>query len=106
VSILEAFAAGLPVVSTASGDIPSMVRHGETGLLVPVGDVPALADAIEAVWRDPGAARARARRANQDLAAYSWTHVRDQWADVYRRPAPHAQKPRTDKDEIAVAESR
>ena len=35
VSILEAFAAGLPVVSTSAGDIPSMVRHGETGLLVP-----------------------------------------------------------------------
>ena len=35
VSILEAFAAGLPVVSTPTGDIAAMVRHGETGLLVP-----------------------------------------------------------------------
>ena len=31
VSILEAFASGLPVISTPTGDIPSMVRHGETG---------------------------------------------------------------------------
>ena len=35
VSILEAFASGLPVISTPTGDIPSMVRHGQTGLLVP-----------------------------------------------------------------------
>ncbi len=38
VSILEAFSAGLPVVSTSTGDIPLMVRHGEIGLLVAPGD--------------------------------------------------------------------
>ena len=35
VSILEAFAAGTPVITTGAGDIPTMVSHGETGWIVP-----------------------------------------------------------------------
>jgi glycosyltransferase involved in cell wall biosynthesis len=42
-SVLDAFANRLPVVATAAGGIPEMVRHGETGLLAPVGDADALA---------------------------------------------------------------
>src|SRR4029077_8140774 len=46
VSILEAFASGLPVVSTPIGDIPSMLRGGEAGLLVDSDDDAAVADAV------------------------------------------------------------
>src|SRR5437016_4013988 len=45
--IMEAMAAGLPVISTAVGGIPEMVIQSETGFLVPPGDVAALAGAIE-----------------------------------------------------------
>src|SRR5205085_9331582 len=45
-SVLESLAAGLPVVSTPTGDIPVMVRDGETGLLVPARDPAAMAKAI------------------------------------------------------------
>src|SRR6266480_3063375 len=45
--IMEAMAAGLPVISTAIGGIPEMVIQNETGFLVPPGDIGALADAIE-----------------------------------------------------------
>ncbi|MBD3243996.1 MAG: glycosyltransferase [Chitinivibrionales bacterium] len=44
--ILEAMAMGLPVVATAVGGNVELVRHGETGLLVPYGDPTALADAL------------------------------------------------------------
>ena len=44
--ILEAMAAGLPVVSTRVGDAPSMVLEGETGLLVDAGDARQLATAM------------------------------------------------------------
>jgi glycosyltransferase involved in cell wall biosynthesis len=44
--VLDAFAAGVPVAATAGGGLPELVRDGETGLLVPVGDDAALADAI------------------------------------------------------------
>lgn len=46
VAILEAMAAGLPVVSTTVSGIPEAVEHGETGLLVPPEDAAALADAL------------------------------------------------------------
>lgn len=51
--IMEAMAAGLPVVSTSVGGIPEMVVYDETGLLVPPADPVALADAIERVIVDP-----------------------------------------------------
>jgi glycosyltransferase involved in cell wall biosynthesis len=46
VSLLEAWAAGVPVVSTAVGGIPDVVTDGADGLLVPNGDGPELADAL------------------------------------------------------------
>jgi glycosyltransferase involved in cell wall biosynthesis len=50
--IMEAMAAGLPVVSTFVGGIPEMVVHNETGFLVQPGDATSLADAIEQVIVD------------------------------------------------------
>ena len=55
--IMEAMAAGLPVVSTATGGIPEMVVQNETGFLVPPGDAVALAGAIERLFDDIGLAR-------------------------------------------------
>ncbi len=51
--LLEAQAMGLPVVSTLHGDIPFIVRHGETGLLVPEGDAEALAAALDELLQHP-----------------------------------------------------
>jgi len=56
--VLEAMAAGRPVVAAASGGIVDMVVDGVTGVLVPPGDVPALARAIASVLDDPHAGRA------------------------------------------------
>lgn len=57
VSILEAMAAGRPVVATASDGIPEEVMHGETGLLVPKGGVSELADALVRLSEDPNLRR-------------------------------------------------
>jgi len=50
--ILEAMARGTPVIATAVGGVPSVVRHNETGILVPPSDPEGLANAIEKMWLD------------------------------------------------------
>ena len=60
--IPQALAVGTPVVGTAVGGTPELVRDGETGRLVPPADAPALAAAILDLLRDPERARALARR--------------------------------------------
>lgn len=85
VSVIEAFAAGLPVVSTATGDIGSMVRHGGTGSIVPQRDPGAMADAVAALLETPGRALIMARQAREDVERYTWPGVRADWAAVYAR---------------------
>src|SRR5881397_2012054 len=60
--IPQALAVGTPVVGTAVGGTPELIRDGETGRLVPPADAPALAAAILDLLRDPERARALARR--------------------------------------------
>jgi glycosyltransferase involved in cell wall biosynthesis len=67
--IMEAMAAGLPCVSTRLAGVPEMVADGESGILTPPGDVPALAEALHRLATDPDlrsamgrAGLARARR--------------------------------------------
>lgn len=54
--ILEAMASGVPVVSTPVSGIPEVVHHEVTGLLVPEGDAPAIANAVERLLGDPALA--------------------------------------------------
>ena len=56
-TLVESLLCGVPVVGYAAGGIPSIIRDGETGRLVTLGDKPALADAIVEVLSDPDRAR-------------------------------------------------
>jgi glycosyltransferase involved in cell wall biosynthesis len=51
-SVVEALAVGTPVIATAVGGVPEVVRDGENGLLVPPGDVAAIAGAIDRLASD------------------------------------------------------
>ncbi|BFU94003.1 MAG: putative GDP-mannose-dependent alpha-(1-6)-phosphatidylinositol monomannoside mannosyltransferase [Nitrospira sp.] len=62
IALLEAMAAGRPVIATSVGGIPEFVTHGETGLLVEPGNVTALAEAIHAFLESPERARRIALR--------------------------------------------
>ena len=82
--LLEAQAAGVPVICSGIGGMAEMVEHGRTGLHVPPGDPRALADAMRAAATDrKGHARmAAAQRARQDDNAYR--RFVDAHLDIYR----------------------
>lgn len=91
-SIIEAMASGVAVVATPVGAVPDIVRDGETGLLVPVGDVDALEAALTRLVKDPalrqrlGAAGLALHREKLDLAPFADTMQRV-WAEAASRRA-------------------
>lgn len=70
-SILDAFAAGVPVVATAAGGIPEVVQDGESGLLCPVGDAAALARAAMQLLTDHALRTRLAGGARRRLALFT-----------------------------------
>jgi glycosyltransferase involved in cell wall biosynthesis len=69
-ALLEAEAAGLPVVAGRVGGVPSIVVDGETGLLAPDGDAAGLADAVAVLLDDPDRRRALGAAARRHVAAH------------------------------------
>jgi glycosyltransferase involved in cell wall biosynthesis len=84
VSILEAFASGTPVVSTAPEGMRYLVEHERTGLLSEPGDATALGRNAIRLLQDPGLSSRLARNARQECSRYCWTEVRRQWLELYR----------------------
>lgn len=83
ITSIEASACGTPTVASDSPGLRETVRHGETGLLVPHGDVEAIAAALEEAL-EPGN-RDRMGRAARDMAQrYSWEGVTDTFEDLLR----------------------
>ena len=79
-AVMEAMAAGRPIVATGVGGTPELLR--DRGMLVPPGDPPALAAAIEQLLADPARAAALGQRAR----AWSLAHLRqDQMVDEHVR---------------------
>jgi glycosyltransferase involved in cell wall biosynthesis len=87
-SVLEAMAAGLPVVASAVGGVPEAVRDGETGTLVPPGDSAALAHALRRLVSDPALrdrlGEAGRRRVERE---FSLERFEREHLDLYRKRA-------------------
>ncbi len=84
VTILEAFACGNPVVSTAFEGAPYFIEHERTGLLCPLGDWRGLGENVLRLLREPDLAQRLAQNAYEESARYRWSAVRPEWLQIYR----------------------
>jgi glycosyltransferase involved in cell wall biosynthesis len=75
---LEAAACGTPVVASDSPGIRESVRHGDTGFLVPHGDVSAMADAMRALASSPELVRTLGVRARAFAEGFTWDRAADE----------------------------
>ncbi|HXF92298.1 MAG TPA: glycosyltransferase family 4 protein [Nitrospiraceae bacterium] len=66
-ALVEAMAAGLPVIASRTGGVPALIEHGRTGLLVPAGDADALAEAIRQALDRPDWAKRMGQAASQRI---------------------------------------
>jgi len=83
-SILEAFACGLPIVTTDAGGIPFMVRHERTALVVKRGDYEALAAEAMRLLAEPALAKKIVNQGRAECRQYTWDAVRANWLAVYQ----------------------
>lgn len=83
ISILEALASGVPVVSTHVGGVPFLVEHEKTALLVPPGDAAAMADACLRVLRDEPLRNRMVQAGLNHARQFAWESVRGQLFSAY-----------------------
>lgn len=88
VTVLEAAAAGLPVVATAAGGLPHLLADGEAALLVPPENAEALAHAIARLMEDSSLRRHIAIGGHHVAAASSWSEVYAQWQKLLQEDLP------------------
>jgi glycosyltransferase involved in cell wall biosynthesis len=89
-SLLECFAAGLPVVASDAGGVPNMVRDQVNGLLFVPDDHQAMAACALRLLEEPGLASRLAANARAQCGRYTWPVIGPQWLALYdqrlRRP--------------------
>lgn len=83
---LESMACGLPLVGTRVGGIPVLIYDGETGLLVPPGDAPALGEAMATLIQAPELRERMGMAARQRADTYfSWRQIAAQTLGIYQQ---------------------
>lgn len=83
VAVLEGMAAGLPVVATAVGGIPELVRPGKNGLLVEPGDVEGFADALAQLLSSPELAHSLGEVGRSTAAEHTAAKMVDRYFGLY-----------------------
>jgi glycosyltransferase involved in cell wall biosynthesis len=85
ITILESMSFGIPVVATAVGGNPELVRHGKSGFLVPPKDAVSFADAVVRVLGDPQLARRLGQEGKKIVERdFALETVAERYAELYR----------------------
>jgi glycosyltransferase involved in cell wall biosynthesis len=85
ISVLEAMACGLCIVSTNVGGIPYLVEHEQDGLLVPPGDAPAMAAAVRRILAEPDLADRLSANARKKAKGFDWSIILPAWESLLDR---------------------
>jgi glycosyltransferase involved in cell wall biosynthesis len=83
--LMEAMAAGLPIVASRVGGIPEVVEDGTNALLVPPGNPGELARAIELLAGDRAKRQSFAKAGRDRVQQFSWTRVIPQWVRLFEQ---------------------
>jgi glycosyltransferase involved in cell wall biosynthesis len=83
VSVLEAMACGLCMVSTNVGGIPYLLQDGQDALLVPPNDSEAMANAAGRIMTEPRLAERLSQNARKKVEQYDWSVILPQWEDLF-----------------------
>jgi glycosyltransferase involved in cell wall biosynthesis len=107
IAVLEAMAAGVPVIASAADGVPEMVRHEDTGLLVPPRDEAAMADAILRLAADPPLrARLAAAASRMVDAEYSVDAAARRYDELYEELLARRTRSRRSRSARGAAASR
>ncbi len=87
VSVIEAMACGLCVVSTNVGGVPDLIEDGVSGLLVPPANPSAMANAIRRLYREPGLASRLSSNARRRVEKFDWSLVLPAWQELLSKAA-------------------
>jgi phosphatidyl-myo-inositol alpha-mannosyltransferase len=82
--LLDAMAAGVPIVATSVGAVPEVLEGGRAGRLVPYGQVEALADALRATVEDGPTTRGIVQAASERVRSLDWSVSAHRYQSLYR----------------------
>ncbi|NNF74921.1 MAG: glycosyltransferase family 4 protein, partial [Flavobacteriaceae bacterium] len=82
VSVIEAMALGLPVVSTNVGGIPYLISDRHDGLLVEKDDLEGMLKAVIYLYNNPATADEIGRRARNKVEQFDWQRVKNRWLEI------------------------